>query len=713
MPESRAVHKISEVQRRWFAFQVARYIILSLAAAILLVTLLHEFFHLSWWWGLPVFIVVLVATYLLSDAHKVNQMQVAMYLNQRYPQLEESTELLFRPQETLNLLEQLQVNKVAQALDKIHKQEPFEKALKWPLVALFVVMVICAIMLMVPYTRHASDYNKSHSQNAADVIAEHIMPDVSSVQVSIQPPAYTGLAIREQQAFNIKAEQGSEVIWHINTTKPVDHLELVVNQNTVMSLHAADETNKVWTIQKVISAPGFYQVQINGQRSDLYKIEVIKDVAPVVVIQQPKSYTVIDYGQPQKVDLHVAITDDYDIRNASISATISSGSGEAVKFKEQQIVFGDFKAGGRQYSLRQMLDLQALGMHPGDELYFYVKAVDNFNQETRSDVYMVTLPDTAQLMSLEGMATSLNIKPEYFRSQRQIIIETEQLLKDQKTITVDAFNNKSNDLGIDQKLLRMRYSKFLGEENEGNIGEEHNEHDHGSEHNETKFGDAKEMMDEVTHKHDNAEDADFFDAETKKQLKATLAEMWNAELKLRTFNPQEALPFEYKALRLLKDLQEKGRSYVQKAGVKTTPLKPEKRLTGDLSKVEAPVSQANYNQQEDPEAAVRKAIGLLEQLASTGSVDEEGTTALHQASLQLNRKASAEPSIYLTAVGAMNRVLDALALDKVVSTKDIRSAQKGLQKMVSRPAALPRTTVQSPDLNLSQQYFRNLKRMNP
>jgi hypothetical protein len=96
-------------------------------------------------------------------------------------------------------------------------------------------------------------------------------------------------------------------------------------------------------------------------------------------------------------------------------------------------------------------------------------------------------------MSLEGLASGIDIKPEYFRSQRQIIIETEQLLKDRAGLTSEAFNTKSNDLGVDQKLLRLRYGKFLGEETDTEIGG-HNEGD--------KEENAGDIMDRYTHKHD-------------------------------------------------------------------------------------------------------------------------------------------------------------------------------------------------------------------
>src|SRR6185295_2228842 len=125
-----------------------------------------------------------------------------------------------------------------------------------------------------------------------------------------------------------------------------------------------------------------------------------------------------------------------------------------------------------------------------------------------------------------------------------------------------------------QKLLRLRYGKFLGEESvEGENGESFSKAGGAP----GDFGNAAKVLDAFTDKHDNAEDATYFKPAIKQQLKATLTEMWNAELRLRTFKPQEALPYEYKALRLLKDLQQKSRAYVAKTGVHVTPLDLKKR----------------------------------------------------------------------------------------------------------------------------------------
>src|SRR5471030_459398 len=148
------------------------------------------------------------------------------------------------------------------------------------------------------------------------------------------------------------------------------------------------------------------------------------------------------------------------------------------------------------------------------------------------------------------------------------------------------------------------------------------------------------MIDAVSHKHDNAEDAGFFDAETKKQLKATIDEMWKAELQLRTLKPKDALPFEYKALKLLKELQQQTRVYVAKTGSHMPPLKPEKRLTGELDKILQPVSQQNFQQGIDDALIQRKALGILELIRNKETLSPASLTILEQAGLQLGNKAA-------------------------------------------------------------------------
>ena len=714
MPEPGAIHIIRSVQKKWTVHALLSYFILSLAITLLFITLLIKLTSLSLWWSIPVLTLSFFAVFFIVNSWKVSDTDVTRFLNQQYPQLEESSGLLLKPYNSLSLLEKLQVKKVEQNIIRLPAPVSFNKKLKQHGLILLSAITLSTLLFFLPGENHLSQMSANTNSKATAVKPEKILPNISSVRVTIKPPVYTGNTSRTQSLFNIKAEEGANVSWLLQTTVQVDTMQLVINGSMIVPLHVINDDHTLWGVEKNFKSSGFYQVKMDGRVSDPYSIDLIKDGAPVIVIQKPKSYTVIDYGQPEQVNMSVSIEDDYGVKEAVISATITSGSGEGVKFKEQQLSFTNFSSGNRKYNLQKILDLPALGVKPGGELYFYVKSVDNHNQENRSDVYMVAIPDTAQLMSLDGLTSGVDIKPEYFRSQRQIIIETEQLLKDQKSLADEQFKNKSNDLGIDQKLLRLRYSKFLGQETDGPAEDDHHaDHDHEAETNAAEdFGNAEKIMDQVAHKHDNAEDASFFDLQTKKQLTSILDEMWNAELRLRTFKPLDALPFEYKALRLLKDLQEKGRSYVAKASFKTTPLKPEKRLSGDLSKIIEPVTRTDFEREEKPEDNIRRALGVLENLKAETVINKTSLETLQQARVQLNSKASAEPSVYLLAVGAMNRVLEALENKTPYSATDLATAQKGLQRLLNSPAALPGPDKKSPDQNLSKQYFQNLQQGN-
>jgi hypothetical protein len=424
---------------------------------------------------------------------------------------------------------------------------------------------------------------------------------------------------------------------------------------------------------------------------------MVPDQLPEISVNSPAANTSIEPGMAYRSIVNVSVTDDYGISASSLYATVASGTGESVTFREQRIPFDNFVPGGRSYTLKKQLDLRQLMMSPGDELYFYITARDNRNKERRSDIYIVRIEDTTGLMSLEGLASGIDLKPEYFRSQRQIIIETEQLLKDRTLLSKEEFNSKSNDLGVDQKLLRLRYGKFLGEETDIEIGG----HDNAETEN---VGD---IMDQYTHKHDNAEDASFFDAETKKQLKATLAEMWKAELQLRSLQPGDALPFEYKALRLLKDLQQKTRAYVSKTGIKTTPLDPNKRLSADLEDIQPFMSVRKIETQDEKLLFIRQSLGILEQLRFNKNLSPESFQILQQALVPLNESAAKDPGIYLPALTSINRVLHGN-----FSSEDLDTGGKGLLKIVGSADMAPVKTKTGPDNKLSDQYFKKIITIN-
>jgi len=708
MTEQDAIYKVRSMRRWYVGYRLSAGFLFAIAFIVALGTILFFSFScsISWLW---VALLVVFALYIIfTRPWRVNEHSILNYLDRHYPELEESGNLLLKSDDELNLLERLQQTKIREQFAAIPvQQKQFLKPLKQAVLILISVALICFVLIkVVPHGLHQIGFISSHQSGAKNTPVEKLLPQIAAVEVSISPPAYTGKSKRTQDKLTIDAEEGAMISWQISTNIPVKQLTLLFNDKEIVDLTALNHDRTTWGARKIISQPGFYQVSIDGKLSDLYQVQVIKDLPPVVHIKTPKPYTYIDAGEVQKINIDATVNDDYGINNALIIATVAKGSGEAIKFKEYKLDFStSFNGHSPQYDLQKLINLPSLNMGPGDELYFYIQATDTHQQQSRTDVYTVSIQDTAQLLSMDGILTGTDQKPEFFRSERQIILDAEKLLKDKDSISVEKFKNRSNDLGTDQKLLRLRYGKFLGEESENDMGG--NENDAVSDIN--NYGNADVIKDKYTDKHDNAEDAEFFDPLLKNQLKATLTEMWKAELQLRLYKPQNALPFAYKALRLLKDLQQKSRLYVAKTAYNPPPLKLEKRLSGDLSKVNQPIIKQDIKPGTDQLVSLRKAVEILEQLKSGGEISSKDLQVLALTNQQLGLRASAEPRIYLTALSAMRRILSDRGN---IKPDDITRVEMAIQKTLTPAKRMP-VAMQNPiDMGLSKEYYKNLNHQN-
>lgn len=698
---------IEQLRIRWMCLYLLRSLLLNLAISIFATAVLVHFFSFSAW--IIVLLLVLIAGLQFSRKPfwKVQVTAISRYLDAKYPILEESSALFLKPQTELTLLERLQLEKIGQYL-------PISKSFDsiWRKIGLNFMILLCSIGLSFLISQLPVSWVQQTIQATTSPtlkIKENIPAQLETFKVTITPPAYTGKEERTQKQLSIRAEVNAKVNWKFETNKALKSLKMVFNEKESYQLKPLNEDSTEWAFNKNINQSGFYQLVLDGQKSDLYQLEVIPDLPVQIKIVQPKPRTIIDIGQPQKLNLHITLTDDYGVKDAFVSVTMASGKGEGVSFTEKKLALNTRFNNQKQVNIQQLVELKTLGMKPGDELYFFVQALDNHGQMSRSDVYFVSIIDPTELMSMAGMTNGIDLVPEYFRSQRQIIIDTEKLLKEQPSLSVAEFKNRSNALGIDQKLLRLRYGKFLGEESETEIGGDH-DHDDGHDHEgegaaEEKFGDVQAIMDKYAHKHDIAEDATFFEPELKAQLKTVLTEMWKSELQLRTYKPESALPFEYKALRLLKDLQQKSRAYVAKTTIKTPALKPEKRLSGELNKIGSPLQIADFEKKDQSTGKLKTLLSLLESRKNGKAFNELDRLLLREAEGQLIGAAANQPGAYLPALKSLRR----MSVAAKVNLKDIEQVQEVLQRLIGTESAQPQAQNAGPS-SLAKAYFENLKK---
>jgi len=493
------------------------------------------------------------------------------------------------------------------------------------------------------------------------------------------------------------------------------------------------------TIPLMPRGDGRFGVQLRGSRSTLYRLlletadgragtdldhrlTVLPDAAPVLTIVAPDQRSEIRPGDPLLVPVQVLANDDHGVDSVALVATVTKGQGEGVKFREQRLEFTSREA--RQPDgalLRQTLDLAGLGLEPGDELYFHVVATDHRTPQpnrSRSETVFVTMVDTTREAFGPGAGVTLNLPPDFFRSQRQLIIDTERLLADQPRIARNLFRGRSNDLGLDQGLLRLRYGQFMGDEFEGELVASGRE-GHADAPDDPPA--AEPVVDRITgvaivdplaellHDHDDPENATLLAPQIKLKLREAISQMWSAELQLRIAEPRKSLPFQQRALELLQEIRQDARSYVRRVGFDPPPLEPDRRrLAGDLSRIRIPAFSSTATVDES-HPALRSGLSILQRLASGATAQPGDAPRLEEAGQELGRLAVEDPAHLLAPLRALRQAITSLEPGGTPCGECIATAERGFWRAL--PDAAPRATrAQARASALAERYFRLLDR---
>ncbi|MFK7955174.1 MAG: hypothetical protein AB8B96_03690 [Lysobacterales bacterium] len=539
------------------------------------------------------------------------------HLNRRWPQLQDSAQLLLSPPDNQVVLANRQRQKVAQTLQQICAAPPSIGLPTGALRSLVLLTLALACVAALPRALQGLEFAPSL---ASTQLLEH--------QLTIKPPGYTGLPERRSPKLDIEVPQSSSVTWKMKFSGPVGDVWLALDDET--QLPATALGSNVFEVRQQLETDLVYHVGWSSsrasdsdqpaQRTPPALIQVVADQPPRLEVIAPQ-FSPQETGDPHAEDLRfvVEVGDDYGIGDAVILATVAKGDGEGVKFRDVELPFAQSQSHGDKLVLSRRWNLPELGLEPGDELYFRARVSDNRSpepQRSQSAVLMLRwlAPKTRRARALDGIA--VDILPEYFRSQRQIIIDTEKLLAETDQLSAVDGVKRARSLALDQKSLRIRYGQYLGEEYESDIGlpamdsseldESHADesfsehlahagesagHDHenhgGHSHDtsgapgQTTIGGLPGFMADFVHAHDSAEQATLFDTKTRDTLKGALAQMWQSELYLQLTQPAVALPYQYEALTLLKQVQQANRIYVRRAGFEPPALDPGKRLSGD------------------------------------------------------------------------------------------------------------------------------------
>ncbi|QWP75235.1 hypothetical protein J5226_16585 [Lysobacter sp. K5869] len=444
---------------------------------------------------------------------------------------------------------------------------------------------------------------------APPVAAAPGQPRLIAQALRIEPPGYTGLPAREEPGLEGRVPEGATLRWRLRFEPQPAQAALVFHDGERLPLRRDGET---WSAQRALAKSSLYRIDAAGapqaQTRRLYRLDVVPDRPPQLRVLQPeRGLTLLARGQ-KTWPLAFEASDDYGVAaTARLRIVLAQGSGEQITFRERSVALRG-SGGATAKRFVHALDLAALGFAVGDDLIVQLSASDNRApqpQTALSPSLILRWPADpgSEATGIEGMVKT--VLPAYFRSQRQIIIDAEALIAQRRKLDGDAFVKKSDAIGVDQRLLRLRYGQFLGEEAEGEpklpTSDSEDEHAHEGEGHDVSapadahdhapaaaagadkpvFGEAGAVLEEYGHTHDHAEAATLLDPQTRALLKSALDQMWQSELHLRQGQPQQALPFAYKALGFIKQVQQASRIYLARVGPELPPIDESRRLSGD------------------------------------------------------------------------------------------------------------------------------------
>lgn len=552
-----------------------------------------------------------VAVFAVHRARRVDTRWLVRELDAKRPDMEDSADLLFAPDGGTNALERLQRTRLQTRIERA----PPDLSPRWSTRAIAASAGLAAVALLMALlwpARPAAVFEDVVAGLGGQAAAPtHTRIVAQNLQVT--PPAYTRQPARDDASLDTRAPAGTRLRWTLRFAPQPAAVELAFHDGRTVRLHRDGDQ---WRGEHVLTRSALYRIVLHDappmRDAKRHRLDAVADRPPQVRVLEPdRGLSLITPGQ-RHWDVAFEASDDHGVAgNARLRITLAQGSGENITFKERSVVLrGSGSATTKRFAHR--LDLGALGLAVGDDLIVQLAVDDNrapSPQATRSASLILRWPSElgTETGGLEGMVRK--VMPAYFRSQRQIIIDAEALLKEKRKLEAERFARRSDEIGVDQRILRLRYGQFLGEEAEGAAkppptsddvaavtesateaepGDAHDEtagdhdgHDHAAAAPSLTFGQEDAVLEEYGHTHDHAEAATLLDPQTRATLKRALDAMWQSETELRLGHPDRALPHAYRALKHIKEVQQASRIYLARVGPELPPIDEGRRMGGD------------------------------------------------------------------------------------------------------------------------------------
>jgi hypothetical protein len=425
------------------------------------------------------------------------------------------------------------------------------------------------------------------------------------VTAIVRPPEYTGLP---QTTVDDPAElhvvEGSAI--ELRGSRPI--------KVTHDGDEALDRTFVASRSGSVTVAPN------DGGAERLIPVVVSPDALPAVRVTAPGRDLVFADATP-RIDFVVRASDDYGLRSLTLQYTKVTGSGEDYTFDAGEIPLTVSRPSEREWAGTATRALAAFGLKDGDMLVYRASASDRKpgERQSTSDAFFIEI---SRLGVAAGDAFTLpEEETRYALSEQMLIVKTEHLLREGRSLGADALTEASLNLAVEQRRIRAEFVFMLG----GEIADEEVE--------------AEQSIELQAGRLANRGQRDLRDA--------TRA-MSQAEKLLTGGDPGAALASERAAVQALQRAFARDR-YLLRALATRLPLDVARRLSGDRSgthQTRLPLAPSPENQRIAQLQDLVRGVGELSRDSSLGRpVDRSRVLVLAAAAIRIDPESAALRSV--------------------------------------------------------------------
>jgi hypothetical protein len=230
-------------------------------------------------------------------------------------------------------------------------------------------------------------------------------PVIRQFQVSIKPPAYSGLSYQnlEPNIGDIRALGGSKAQILISASDPLKEAWLYFKKHSPRSMDLTSSTSA--RSQWLITGPEEYYIAIQDTQnlSNIdpihYSIKVIPDLNPIARITNPAKDT--DLNEQMRLDLGLEAEDDYGFIKTQIIYWIHRGGDMQSAIQDTFSIPLTVEPAKRRIVTRYNWNLDSLGLLPQDVVSYLYEVWDNdyFSgpKRGRSESYLARFPSMLEI----------------------------------------------------------------------------------------------------------------------------------------------------------------------------------------------------------------------------------------------------------------------------------------------------------------------------